>query len=946
MKNLILLPFIVLFVIYSNLSAQSFKNIDQGLRVQHGDIIAVDIDNDRDLDIIVSGEDHGGKSGVYINKKMETGTFSFVPQTAPNPTTYTNPVYNSDAADPTIVKAADGWFYAYSTSNPFQDGSYHHVPVLRSKNLTQWEYLGDAYQDKAPWFVEPTYKADNFGYWAPDVNYYNGKYYMYYSVASRTSNTQPTAIGIASSDSPFGPFSDLGMVLNLSSESKPAGIIDPFLFIDGTTPYLFFGSFDGIYGYQMNTDLKTKAGARFKIAGNSFEGTYITKHGSYYYFIASSGECCGDGSNPYHLTVARSTNLAGPYLNALGENILTDGKQGKLLLQQNSKWLSPGHNANIFTDDSGDDFILYHAIDAANPLIGSTGAPRRVLLMDRVIWTNDWPEIVGFTPSTTAQTGEAFVPYMNPLGSETPGASKVITPGHFADIKFGDIDGDSDLDAIFNGNSSPNNIGIALNQGNGVFSKSITHSLSTGTISNGFADFDNNGLLDYYQSGNQGDQTHLYYQQADGSFTHTSLPTDYWDPDLTLVDFNNDGWVDIFISAGWDDNINARAAGVYINNNGSFGATYIPVPVRKGFGSASWADIDNDGYMDLLLNGDGGADGEASDHIYRLYKNNAGIGFIAKVTFNDYRQISVGDGSRFVDINNDGNTDIVLTGWSNTLNKQATKVFVCTDPVNFTFVDSGLDPFFPGVSESSIEVGDIDKDGRTDILLTGYSGGTTEGVTYNRNITGYVLNNSSWTPNVNAKPTAVTGLSSNLSNNTGSSADVTLSWSATSDDRTSANALTYNLYLKNTTTGKIFYNPMADAATGFRRVIEHGNMFGVKSKTLKGLPYGTYEWNIQAIDAIYAGSSFASNTNSSFTISTVTSVNSFKNDILFSAKNGSLIIDSQSDQHSLVNVYSITGILLKQLQFTKNVSFELNKGIYILETQVSGIKKIQKFCMN
>ena len=100
------------------------------------------------------------------------------------------------------------------------------------------------------------------------------------------------------------------------------------------------------------------------------------------------------------------------------------------------------------------------------------------------------------------------------------GSENVITPGHFADIKLGDIDGDGDLDVIFNGNSNGDmGKGIALNDGTGVFTRS-TLDVTGATISCGFADFNNDGLVDYYAIGNgTGNIGTVFFQNADGTFT-------------------------------------------------------------------------------------------------------------------------------------------------------------------------------------------------------------------------------------------------------------------------------------------------------------------------------------------------------------------------------------------------------------------------------------------
>src|SRR5215208_4021513 len=64
--------------------------------------------------------------------------------------TYVNPVSSTFAdtfADPSIIKAKDGYWYAYGTSDPLREGekTLHTVPVARSNDLEKWDYVGDAF---------------------------------------------------------------------------------------------------------------------------------------------------------------------------------------------------------------------------------------------------------------------------------------------------------------------------------------------------------------------------------------------------------------------------------------------------------------------------------------------------------------------------------------------------------------------------------------------------------------------------------------------------------------------------------------------------------------------------------------------------------------------------------------------------------------------------------
>ena len=523
------------------------------------------------------------------------------------------------------------------------------------------------------------------------------------------------------------------------------------------------------------------------------------------------------------------------------------------------------------------------------------------------------------------------------------GTTNVITPGHSADIKFGDIDGDGDLDVIFNGNTNAEmGRGIALNDGTGIFTRS-TLDVTNATISCGFADFNNDGLLDYYVFGNFADNIGtLFFQNADGTFTKDQssfVGTNLVDPDVTTVDFNNDGYIDMFVCA-WDDNAKSRYSAILINDGfGKFTALAQPQLIRKGFGSSVWADVDGDGFMDLLLNGDGGADGEGSSDIYRLYRNNAG-NLEPKATFNDYRQISVGDGARMVDWDNDGKIDIILTGWSNTKGRQATMLFKCTDAANFTYVEDPLsNTDFPGVSESSIETADINKDGKIDLLLTGYNGDqATQVGKLNRRICGYYLNK---TAVANTKPTAPTTLNHQITLS-GSETMVAFTWVAATDAQTAQKSLTYNLALKNTTTGKWFYNPMAvmgGDTDGWRKVSTHGNVFLNKKWEIYNLPDGNYEWTVQAIDANFTGGPFAPT--KTFTIGTV-GIDKTISGVEVIAYNGKLSVKNRSNSVLDVKVYTVTGSLVKQVRNAKEMNMELQKGVYLVRISNGGKTCVQK----
>ncbi|MCK4748348.1 MAG: VCBS repeat-containing protein, partial [Bacteroidales bacterium] len=98
--------------------------------------------------------------------------------------------------------------------------------------------------------------------------------------------------------------------------------------------------------------------------------------------------------------------------------------------------------------------------------------------------------------------------------------TNVITPGHLACIDHGDIDADGDLDFIFNGWSPDGTVnGIALNDGAGVLSLSEAYEIGEVAPTSGFADLNNDALLDYFFFGNGQGSCAIYFQNQDGTFT-------------------------------------------------------------------------------------------------------------------------------------------------------------------------------------------------------------------------------------------------------------------------------------------------------------------------------------------------------------------------------------------------------------------------------------------
>ncbi|KYG27709.1 family 43 glycosylhydrolase [Alkalihalobacillus trypoxylicola] len=306
---------------------------------------------------------------------------------------YQNPIFEPVIADPSIIKGEDGFYYAYGTEDNWGDGMGPRiVPIVKSENLVDWQYVGDAFNEK------PSWKEDG-GIWAPDISFYNEKYYLYYS-QSTWGDSNP-AIGVAVSNTPTGPFEDQGKLFD-SEEIEVNNSIDPQLFVeDDGTPYLFWGSWYGIWGIELSDDGLDYIGEKFQIASTSFEAPYIVKKEDEYIFFGSKGSCCEGQFSEYRVAVGKADSLEGPYFDQSGNDLLYSS--GTVILAGGDQFKGPGHNA-VVTDEAGQDWMIYHAIDADNPWVDG-GITRRPLMMDRIIWEDGWPEIKGGVPSEGVQEG-------------------------------------------------------------------------------------------------------------------------------------------------------------------------------------------------------------------------------------------------------------------------------------------------------------------------------------------------------------------------------------------------------------------------------------------------------------------------------------------------------------------------------------------------------------
>jgi len=348
-------------------------------------------------------------------------------------TTYQNPLSLYDpktgpavsCPDPAIFKQNRDWFdvwYLYCTGDPLnsndkdQSGNLknHLITSYVSVDLIHWIYIGDVFKTLPAWIGNV-----NTNLWAPAIKYFNHKYYLYY--VAPTTQAGGSAIGVATSSDPAGPWVDSGGAVippepNPYNNSFLRAVIDPDVVEDDFGQlYISYGSFNGgISIRKLSADgLTSDPSSEQQIAiDNMYEGASFWKHDGYYYLFLSTSTCCDGPLSGYSVFVGRAHSPTGPFIDNNGVPLLTFAPGGFISIAANgNKWVGPGGNV-VFTDDSGKDYMLYHAVDSESPYFaGYPGFTRRPAMMDPIDWIDEWPEVRGgYWASATEQPGPAAQP--------------------------------------------------------------------------------------------------------------------------------------------------------------------------------------------------------------------------------------------------------------------------------------------------------------------------------------------------------------------------------------------------------------------------------------------------------------------------------------------------------------------------------------------------------
>jgi len=348
---------------------------------------------------------------------------------APGTTTYTNPITITDPAlgavtscpDPAIIKSQTGGvdtWYLYCTGDPHNASDVaaggglnngHLISIYSSPDLINWTFVHDALPSLPSW-AGPGALA-----WAPAIKFFNDQYYLYYIITTSTYAGGTSAIGVGTSATAAGPFTDSGTAavepelvaagLDGSGPGDYRWVFDPDEIQDASGQrYLLFGSFlGGISVRKLSSDgLTTDPSSEVQIADDQrYEGGAWIFNGGYYYLLASSANCCAGPLTGYGVFAGRSTTPLGPYTDAAGVSLTATGVGGTPVLAMNGNTLVGPGGGSPFTDESGQDYYVYHVVSLTNPYYaGNNGYTQRPAAIDPLDWVNGWPVVRGgFGPS-------------------------------------------------------------------------------------------------------------------------------------------------------------------------------------------------------------------------------------------------------------------------------------------------------------------------------------------------------------------------------------------------------------------------------------------------------------------------------------------------------------------------------------------------------------------
>lgn len=399
----------------------------------------------------------------------------------------------------------------------------------------------------------------------------------------------------------------------------------------------------------------------------------------------------------------------------------------------------------------------------------------------------------------------------------------------YDDLIWGDYDNDNDLDLLVLSSWGSK---VFENMGNGSFAATASLAIMSGGKGE-WADLNNDGYKDVIFTTMS--ETKVYQNNKDKTFTQqtTTMPGLSNHSSMACGDYDNDGDFDVLI-AGLEGSDGITKV---FRNDGNFVFTEQTGIVLPGISNCSvdWADMDNDGDLDIVISG-------ADYYFYtKIFDNNGNNTFteIAGTSFKELYRSSLA----IADYDNDGYRDLLVSG---SYNGDDYYTVLYRNNKNKTYSEVTT-VSFPGIQYGSLNWGDYDNDNDLDLFMCG--------MTATGRISKIFRNNGTV---FNTKPYTMSTPSYSLNGN-----DLKITWSKPSDGKTASAGLSYNIYVYETSKSGFVKSgealPYSHTMNGRKLVASFGDIqYSSAGYTIKGLTVGDYKISIQAVDAGMLGGSFSS----------------------------------------------------------------------------------------
>lgn len=290
---------------------------------------------------------------------------------------YHNPVRTGFFPDPSVVRVGEDYYMVNSSFIFFPC-----IPISHSRDLVHWEIIGHAITNPE-WAMLDELEGGR-GYWAPDISYYRGKFYICATYRLNDTGTVYRKQMVVSAEKPEGPY------------SKPVFLdedgIDPSLFADEDgRRYMLLNR--GARIFEVNEDATEQIGEATLLYYGDYkrapEGPHLLKKDGYYYLFEAEG---GTGAG-HRITVSRARNLFGVYEPCPYNPIMRQQDEDAPLQRC-------GHGKPVQTA-AGDWYMIYLC---GRRLAGKYSILGRETALDPITWTADgWPIVNGLKGPSALQ---------------------------------------------------------------------------------------------------------------------------------------------------------------------------------------------------------------------------------------------------------------------------------------------------------------------------------------------------------------------------------------------------------------------------------------------------------------------------------------------------------------------------------------------------------------